>query len=123
MSLAADIHLQATERFIAVRPVDVVVKRTTRTATSDGGKKRTPIPDLPPQTVRVVEKLPAQATEKRMSDDGQLVVPTHVAVAMPDTDFQRKDTFTAYGERWEVVYVSRLPEWRLSLELISRGTE
>lgn len=122
MTLATDLHLRATERFINVRPIDVVVTRSVRTDTAAGGKVRVPQAPLAAQTVRITELLRAQAKEARTNEDGDTVIPTHLAVAMPDADFQRKDTFTAYGERWEVVYVSRLPEWRISLELISRGS-
>lgn len=122
MGLDTPLHLASTQRFIDERPVDVVVKRTQRQATAAGGQKRVPLADLAPQKVRITELLRAQATTQRTTEDGDVVIPSHVAVAMPSADFQRKDTFTAYGELWEVVYVSRLPEWRISLELISRGT-
>lgn len=122
MPLDSQIHLDLTELFINQRPVSVVVSRTTKVETADGGWVKSAPTLLAAQTGRMVELLRAQATETRTTDDGDIVIPTHVFVAMPDADFQRKDTFTAYGELWEVLHVSRLPEWRLSLELISRGS-
>lgn len=123
MALDDGIHLRATERFISVRSIDVEVKRTKQIETADGGTKRDADGTIPPQTIRVTELLRAQATERRTTEDGSTVIPTHLAVSMPDGDFQTTDEFVAYGERWRVVHVSRLPEWRLSMELISRGRE
>lgn len=119
--LDSEAHLALTRAFIDQRPLPVVVMRSAKVATPDGGTKKGAPVARPAQTVRIVEMLRAQATTTRTTDDGDQVIPSHVAIAMPDTDFQRKDIFTAYGERWEVVHVSRLPEWRLSLELYSRG--
>lgn len=113
--------IEATQRFIDYRPVSVVVSRTAKTATPDGGWTRSAPVAQPAQDIRIVELLRAQATQERINDDGVAVFPTHVGVTLPTADFQRRDTFTAYGERWEVLHVSRLPEWRLSLELYSRG--
>ena len=114
--------LASTQRFIDYRPLAVVVQRSNRVATPDGGHTTTPLPDLAAQTVRIVEKLPTQATTQRTNESGDTVFADKVAIAMPSADFQRKDMFTAYGELWEVLHVSRLPEWRLSMELYSHGT-
>lgn len=114
--------LASTQKFIDYRPVSVVVTRSLKVDTPDGGHNLVEQPPLAAQTVRIVELLRAQATEERTNEDGDTVIASHVAVSMPNADFQRRDKFTAYGETWEVVHVSRLPEWRLSLELISRGT-
>lgn len=111
-----------TERFINERPIEVVVSRREKIDTPDGGWTFGEPVDLDPQTVRLTELTRAQSPKERTDENGSAVLPTHVAVAMPDRDFQRYDRFNAYGEKWLVVHVSRLPEWRLSLELVGRGS-
>lgn len=121
MTLDTKVHRNLTELYIKQRPVSIIVKRTTKVQGADGGWTKSAPVALAAQHGRIVELLRAQATERRTTDEGDIVIPTHILVTMPDADFQRKDTFIAYGELWEVIHVSRLPEWRLSLELVSRG--
>lgn len=119
MATAQD--LATTQSFIDYRPSAVALKRRPKTATPDGGWKFGAEAAAGNVTLRVVELLRAQATTERMSSSGKLVLPTHIAVMMPAVDMRRYDYFDWDGLTWEVLWVSKLPDWRKQAELIGRG--
>lgn len=121
MTLDTSLHLHQTQAFIDERPIEVVITRKEKVTTAAGGYRWANPEALPPQVMRLVEMLRIQGRESRMDSDGKLVVPTHIAVMMPDSDIQIHDSFPAYDGTWEVVWVSKLPEWRWQAEVVGRG--
>lgn len=121
MALNTADHLAATQMFIDERPVDVAIERITKIVDGQGGWTKSPPTTLPPQRVRKVAQGRVSDTKQRMASDGALVIPTAVLIGMPDLDVQRYDKFSLYGVLHEVVWVTRLPEWRTSAEVVERA--
>lgn len=121
MALNTAEHLAATQMFIDERPIELALVRSTKVSDGEGGWTKTSPTTLSPQRVRKVAQGRIADTTQRMTSDGALVIPTAVLIAMPDFDVQRYDTFTLDGIPHEVLWVTRLPEWRVQAEVVERG--
>ena len=121
MALNTAEHLAATQMFINERPVMISFVRTVKTSDGQGGWTKTTPTTLSPQRVRKVAQGRVSDTTQRVSSDGAVVIPTSVLIGMPDLDVQRYDTFLYNGVPHEVLWVTRLPEWRTSAEVVERG--
>jgi len=111
-------HLAATRMFINERPVNVVFERIAKVSDGQGGWVKTPLATLPPQTVRKVATSRLADLSSRTTEDGAVVVPSAYLIGMPDLDVQRYDKVAIDGVPHEVVYVTRLPEWRVQAEVV-----
>jgi len=121
MALNTAEHLAATQMFIDERPVMITFTRSSKTADGQGGWTKTGPTPLSPQQCRKVAQGRIADTTQRMTSDGALVIPTSVLIAMPDFDVQRYDTFLYDGLPHEVLWVTRLPEWRVQAEVVERA--
>jgi len=121
MALDSAEHVALTQMFIDQRPIDVVLQRSAKVSDGQGGWTKTPLTTLPPQRVRKVATARLADLTARTTEDGAVVVPTAYLVCMPDVDIQRYDTFELAGILHEVLYVTRLPEWRVQAEVVERG--
>jgi hypothetical protein len=121
MALDTAEHLAATQMFIDERPVSIVLQRSARVTDSQGGwTKGAPAPRTA-QVMRKVASGRVMDMQERVTEDGSVVVPTASLIGMPDVDIERYDTFVLDGVKHEVVWVSRLPEWRMQAEIVERG--
>lgn len=118
---ATALDLAQTQGFIAYRPSTVMIKRGERTKTDAGGYKLGEPEEVGEIELRVVEMLRIQGREQRLSAGGELITPTHMAIMMPDQDVLRHDIFDWDDMTWEVLWISKLPDWRWQLELVGRG--
>lgn len=121
-SLDHPLHIKQTIAFIDERPEDVVIMRRTRTATTAGGWKYGAPTALPVQRMRKVASALRGAVTRRTTEDGRQVIPTYTMIGLPDADIQEFDVFTLHPgtdkeESYEVVFVSREPNWRTSAEV------
>lgn len=98
-----------TTQFIAENPVDVVVTRRTKQATSAGGFKWVNPVDLTPQTMRRVlpNRVSSSEGNRRTDSSGRTVVPTANLVGQIDADIDRFDLVDLSGIPHEVVWVTR----------------
>jgi hypothetical protein len=103
-----EIAQQLTEQFIQEKPVDIVIQRRTRTATSAGGwKLRAPV-DLFSQTVRLEDSKGSIYTNAiRTTSDGREVHPTFVLIGSMDANVDKYDQFIIGDHTYEIVSVSR----------------
>ena len=120
MALNTAEHLAATQMFIDERPIMLAFLRTVKTSDGQGGWTKTNPTPVSPQRVRKVAQGRVSDLTQRVGIDGALVVPTAVLIGMPDLDVQRYDTFIFEGINHEVLWVTRLPEWRTSAEVVER---
>ena len=111
-------HLAATQMFIDERPIDVVFQRVSKVSDGQGGWTKSPSAPLPPQAMRKVATARLADLSARTTEDGAVVVPSAYLIGMPDVDVQRYDKCELYGVMHEVVYVTRLPEWRVQAEVV-----
>lgn len=118
MALNTAEHLAATKMFIDQRPIDVVFERVSKVSDGEGGWTKTPLATLPPQQCRKVATSRLADLSARTTENGSVVVPSAYLICMPDVDVQRYDKCELYGVPHEVVYVSRLPEWRVQAEVV-----
>lgn len=118
MALDSALHLKQTEAFINERPIEVIMRRRAKVATTAGGHARGPEVPLPPVTVRKVAQGRIGALTERTTEDGRTVVPTAVVIAMPTADIKRGDHFTFNDIDHEILFVNDTPEWRLSAEVL-----
>lgn len=118
MALNTAEHLAATQMFINERPVSVVFERVSKVPDGQGGWTKTPLASLAPQVVRKVATSRLADLSARTTEDGAVVVPSAYLIGMPDTDVQRYDKCDINGVPHEVVYVARLPEWRVQAEVV-----
>lgn len=121
MALNTAEHLAATQMFINERPISIVVKRVTRTSDGQGGFTKSTPTNLSAQTVRKVARARMADVDTRVTEDGSVVVPTAVLIGMPSLNIQRYDVCDIGGVPHEVVFVSRLPEWRTHAEVVERN--
>lgn len=121
MALNTAEHLAATQMFIDQRPIDVVFERVSKTSDGQGGWTKTPLATLSPQTMRKVATSRLADVATRTTEDGSVIVPSAYLICMPDVDVQRYDKCVLYGIKHEVVYVTRLPEWRVQAEVVEIG--
>lgn len=120
---ADPVDLATTQQFIDYRPVEVTIRRPVVTISPAGGRVRGAPITVGTWTVRPVEgsAVGGHAGSERLTSDGALAVPTHRVTAMPDCEVQRFDEFDWDGKTWEVLWVSRMPEWRVEMQVIGRG--
>ncbi len=118
MALNTAEHLAATQLFINERPIDVVFERVSKVSDGQGGWIKTPLSTLPAQTVRKVATSRLADISTRVSEDGAVVVPSAYLICMPDVDVQRYDKCVIDGIPHEVVFINRLPEWRVQAEVV-----
>lgn len=123
MALNTAEHLAATKMFIDERPIDVVFQRVSKVSDGQGGWTKTPLATLPPQTMRKVATSRLADLSTRVTENGATVVPSAYLICMPDTDVQRYDKCVIDGVPHEVVYVTRLPEWRVQAEVVETSGE
>ena len=120
MALDTPEHLAATRMFIDQRPENIVLSRVTQVLDGQGGWTKSSPTTLPPQTMRKVATARLADLTARTTEDGATVVPTAYLIAMPDADIQRYDIFELDGVMHEVLYIGRLPEWRIQAEVVER---
>lgn len=98
-----------TAQFISENPIEVVVTRRTKQATSSGGFKWMNPVELLPQTMRKV--LPNRVSDsegnRRTDANGRTVVPTANLIGQIDADIDRFDLVDISGVPHEVVWVTR----------------
>ena len=122
-SFASDHHLRLTRRFIEENPSVATVKRRTRSDDGEGGYALSDVDGegthtLDLNAVRLVQRRNLGDQSVRITPDGRSVVPTYIVVAMPDESIKEEDVILLGGQRYEVVFVSRSPQWRLSAEVV-----
>lgn len=118
MALNTAEHLAATQMFIDERPINVVFARVSKVSDGQGGWIKTPLASLPAQRVRKVATSRLADLSARVTEDGATIVPSAYLIGMPSMDVQRYDKCVIDGVPHEVVYISRLPEWRTQAEVV-----
>lgn len=111
-------HLNLTRYFVNYNPSEINLIRSEKIPDGAGGWTCLPPADLPPQTMRLVPQGNASAVRQLTTPDGRLVVPTFKLVGVPPIDIEELDLFTLDLVPYEVVYVSRLPAWRVTADVI-----
>lgn len=116
--MGSAIHLKQTDAFVAQRPVEIVLHRETKVPDGAGGWKTNANTAIAAQTFRLVPIGRVGALSTRTTPDGRIVTPTMSLVGTPPKDVEELDTFSIGEDNYEVVFVSRLPEWRVTAEVI-----
>lgn len=98
---------EQTQQFILENPAEIVFTRNTPVSDGMGGFTTDPTP-LEPQTVRVIQTVSAQATERR-TISGEVTTPDMKVLAEWDADIEVGDTFKWQTMDVEVVWVVVLP--------------
>jgi hypothetical protein len=118
MALNTAEHLAATQMFINERPVNVVFTRVSKASDGQGGWVKTGPTPLAAQQVRKVATSRLADVSTRVTENGAVVVPTAYLIGMPTLNVQRYDKCVIDGVPHEVVFVGRLPEWRIQAEVV-----
>lgn len=98
---------EQTKRFIDENPTDIAFTHNEKTPDGMGGYTLTPTP-VPPQTVRVIQTVSAQSTERRTLS-GEMTTPDLKVLGEWDVDMQIGDTFEWMGLPVEIVWIVVLP--------------
>lgn len=114
-------HRKQTAAYINQNAIEVVLRRGKWEADGKGGTLKAPPLPLPSQVCRMVAIGLVRAVTERTTADGRVVVPSYVLVGMPEFDVEVGDIFTYDDRDYEVVNVSRLPEWRTQAEVVNHG--
>lgn len=112
-----DVLKEQTKRFIDENPTDVVFTHNTPVSDGMGGHTMNPTP-VPAQTVRIIQMVSAQATERR-TVSGEMVSPDMKVLGEWDADIKKDDTFIWNGLDMEVVWVVVLP-YEKTAEVVAR---
>lgn len=119
--LTDDIHLRATEMFIAQNPETILLSRKVKVPTGTGGFRwEDPIVPFEPFVGRRVGRggLRGADFSERVSEQGHTVVTSWVLIAMPTVDLRVGDHFTNEdGNDCEVLFIDRQPPWRVKAEV------
>lgn len=121
MTQESRLHLRQTQRFIDENPTEALVTRSKKVSDGMGGWTWEHPSPLSPQIVRKVARTQLSSVTTRVTADGRTVVPTFIVIAMPDQDFLVGDDIAMDGLQYEAVYISRNPEWRISVEVVEQG--
>lgn len=116
------LHIKQTQAFIDENSDDIVIIRRTKQDDGAGGYTWSAPVDLPPQRMRKVGQGRIGALTQRTTEDGRVLLPSAVLVALPDADVQRFDHFTLGDVDHEVLWVNTLPEWRLTAEVLEHAS-
>jgi hypothetical protein len=98
---------EQTKRFIDENPTDVVFTHNTPVSDGMGGHTTTPTP-VPAQTVRIIQAVSAQSSERR-TVSGEMTTPDMKVLAEWDADIEMGDTFEWRNLPVEVIWVVELP--------------
>lgn len=123
MSHSSQIHLRATQKFIDANSSDVTLKRRKVTSDGQGGRVFTKWDDpetqtIDCQTMRLLSRGNLSDADVRTTSDGRTVIPTFLLVSMPDATAEELDIAIVNGRMFEIVFISRNPEWRQTLEAV-----
>lgn len=117
MSQTDAAHLDMTAAFIAENPSSITLSRRTKVSTGTGGWRWGTATSQPPIVARLVGQQ-NRFRDEITTDDGQVVVPSKVLIAMPGEDIRRGDQFAVVGEGLhEVVKLNDTPKWRINAQV------
>lgn len=104
------IAAKSTEAFIDENPVDVRFIRTPRVRTSAGGWVDGAPISLDPQRVRLVNQQ-GYLADRRINEQGDVIVPRYMVIGMPGTDMRKGDTFTIEDVEYRINSVNTSPPY------------
>lgn len=109
--------------YILRDPTRMAVQPRHFVRTGTGGKKWVNDTPEPSEVVRIVPN--RTTTEKqpvRVTPDGRSLMPGWMVVALPTSRIKVGAILTDdSGTRYEIIYVSRVPSWRLTFEAVEDG--
>jgi hypothetical protein len=121
MSQTSAEHIALTQAFIDENPSTITLLRRTKVPTGTGGWTWSASVEQTPFVARVVGQNLRSFNSTRTSEDGSLVIPTHVLIALPDEDVQVDDQFELEGKLFEVKTVNDRPRWRINAEVVEHA--
>lgn len=123
MNVAQKQAVVVARAYILRDPTTVAVQLRHVVRTGTGGKRW--VNDLP-EPSEVVRLVPNRTTTEkqavRVTPDGRSLMPGWMIVALPDSRIKVGSLLTdGNNVRYEVIYVSRVPSWRLTFEAVEDG--
>lgn len=117
-----EIQEELTANFIAADPIELILFRSEKVETEEGGYTKSAAEPLSAQTVRVVV---SKDNDTQTAADGTIIVSDVVVIGMPTLDIKPGDTFV-FGwsmNKYQVTAVDDVPTYERKAEAhkIGRG--
>lgn len=118
-SVELGVQRRNTKAFILADSLMVALMRPVSVSDGEGGKARSSLAALPPQTMRL---MPLQdGAAEQLTADGLQISPTYMLMGVWDCDMQRWDTFAVGTSRYEVVSINQNRQYETKGEVVYHG--
>lgn len=111
-------QIKSTEQFIEADVVELSLSRKVKASNGSGGYTTSAGGIVGPFRVRLIPQ--SDRVPEVVTNDGRLVRPKFVLMAMPGTDIQRDDTFI-FGEEYQIAAVHKGPEYAFKADVVRRA--
>jgi hypothetical protein len=116
----SDIYRRSLEFFVGSNAIDIDISRPQKNSTPGGGWRfdRSAPTIISGQQVRFVRQ---SDTRPRINPDGRVESGNPYIVGAPDLDIEDGDRFSVDDVIYEVKWISRSPQWRVTAEVARVG--